>query len=228
MLEQYLRQAMLLLEEGALPRQVDAALEAFGMAMGPFRMSDLAGNDVGWRIRKRRYVEKPDIAYSRIADRLCEAGRFGQKTGKRWYSYEPGQRKAIPDPGVDALIAGASRGAWHLPGQSTIRSRSSAVAFSRSSTRARLLRRASRFGHRIDVVYLAGYGFPRYRGGPMFHADSLAGTHRVVDAGAFSGGTASRCRVLGAGAVAPPPGRRRQDLQRTLTRALGAEFSKNA
>src|SRR4029450_971887 len=75
------------------------------MAMGPFRMSDLAGNDVGWRIRKRRYVEKPHITYSRIADRLCEAGRFGQKTGKGWYAYEPGQRKAVPDRAVDALIA---------------------------------------------------------------------------------------------------------------------------
>ena len=98
MVEQYLRQAMFLLEEGASPPQVDAALEDFGMAMGPFRMSDLAGNDVGWRIRKRRYVEKPHVAYSRIADRLCEAGRFGQKTGKGWYAYEPGQRKAIAGP----------------------------------------------------------------------------------------------------------------------------------
>jgi 3-hydroxyacyl-CoA dehydrogenase len=90
MVEQYLRQAMFLLEDGASPQQVDAALEGFGMAMGPFRMSDLAGNDVGWRIRKRRYVEKPHISYSRIADRLCELGRFGQKTGSGWYRYEPG------------------------------------------------------------------------------------------------------------------------------------------
>jgi 3-hydroxyacyl-CoA dehydrogenase len=105
MVEQYLRQAMFLLEEGASPQQVDAALEAFGMAMGPFRMSDLAGNDVGWRIRKRRYVEKPDVVYSRIADRLCEEGRFGQKTGKGWYAYETGRRAAIPDPAVETLIA---------------------------------------------------------------------------------------------------------------------------
>jgi 3-hydroxyacyl-CoA dehydrogenase len=85
MLEQYIRQAMFLLEEGASPAQVDRALERFGMAMGPFRMSDLAGNDIGWHIRKRRYVEKPDVVYSRIADRLCELGRFGQKTGSGWY-----------------------------------------------------------------------------------------------------------------------------------------------
>jgi 3-hydroxyacyl-CoA dehydrogenase len=81
MIEHYLRQALFLVDEGASPAQVDAALEKFGMAMGPFRMSDLAGLDIGWRIRQRRYVEKPHVAYSRIADRLCEQGRFGQKTG---------------------------------------------------------------------------------------------------------------------------------------------------
>src|SRR5204863_8182421 len=105
MIEQYLRQAMFLLDEGASPQQVDRALERFGMAMGPFRMSDLAGNDVGWYIRKRRYVEKPNLVYSRIADRLCELGRFGQKTGLGWYRYETGRRDALPDPTVDALIA---------------------------------------------------------------------------------------------------------------------------
>src|SRR5207342_713872 len=90
MLEQYIRQAMFLLEEGASPAQVDRALERFGMAMGPFRMSDLAGNDIGWHIRKRRYVEKPDVVYSRVADCLCELGRFGQKTGSGWYRYAVG------------------------------------------------------------------------------------------------------------------------------------------
>src|SRR5204863_9803031 len=84
MVEHYLRQAMFLLEEGASPSQVDRALEKFGMAMGPFRMSDLAGNDIGWSIRKRRYVEKPNLVYSRIADRLCELGRFAQTTGLGW------------------------------------------------------------------------------------------------------------------------------------------------
>jgi 3-hydroxyacyl-CoA dehydrogenase len=105
MVEQYLRQAFFLLEEGASPQQVDGALEKFGMAMGPFRMSDLAGNDIGWSIRKRRYVEKPQVRYSKIADRLCEMGRFGQKTGIGWYRYEPGRRDALPDPVVDELIA---------------------------------------------------------------------------------------------------------------------------
>ena len=104
MVEQYLRQAFFLLEEGASPQQVDRALEKFGMAMGPFRMSDLAGNDIGWYIRKRRYVEKPHVVYSKIADRLCELGRFGQKTGMGWYQYPPGRRDALPDPVVDAMI----------------------------------------------------------------------------------------------------------------------------
>src|SRR5437763_15318607 len=76
------------------------------MAMGPFRMSDLAGNDVGWRIRKRRYVEKPQMRYSRIADRLCEQGRYGQKIGAGWYRYEAGRRDALPDPAVESMIAG--------------------------------------------------------------------------------------------------------------------------
>ena len=85
MLEQYVRQAEFLLEEGARPQQVDRALEDFGMAMGPFAMGDLAGNDIGWPIRKRRYVEKPEVTYSRIGRPLCERGRFGQKTGAGWY-----------------------------------------------------------------------------------------------------------------------------------------------
>src|SRR5207249_3610645 len=106
MIEHYLRQAMFIVDEGASPQQVDRALEKFGMAMGPFRMSDLTGNDVGWYIRKRRYVEKPNIVYSKIADRLCEQGRFGQKTGLGWYRYEAGKRDAIPDPAVDQLIGG--------------------------------------------------------------------------------------------------------------------------
>src|SRR6185369_967734 len=105
MVEHYLRQALFLVEEGASPKQVDAALEKFGMAMGPFRMSDLAGLDIGWAIRKRRYVEKPDVPYSRVADKLCEQGRFGQKTGAGWYRYEAGKRDAIPDPAVDDMIA---------------------------------------------------------------------------------------------------------------------------
>jgi 3-hydroxyacyl-CoA dehydrogenase len=180
MVEQYLRQAMFLLEEGASPQQVDAALEAFGMAMGPFRMSDLAGNDVGWRIRKRRYVEKPQVVYSKIADRLCEEGRFGQKTGKGWYAYETGRRAAIPDPAVDTLIARHRAELGIVPRTIDDAEIVGRCVLSLLNEGARLLEEGIALrASDIDVVYLAGYGFPRYRGGPMFHAD-LAGLPRVV------------------------------------------------
>ncbi|HNK17054.1 MAG TPA: 3-hydroxyacyl-CoA dehydrogenase NAD-binding domain-containing protein, partial [Piscinibacter sp.] len=105
MIEQYSRQAGFLLEEGATPQQVDKAIEKFGFAMGPFRMGDLAGNDVGWYIRKRRYLEKPNLRYSKTADLLCEMGRFGQKTQAGWYDYVAGKRDAIPSKLVEDMIA---------------------------------------------------------------------------------------------------------------------------
>ncbi|MFI4951903.1 MAG: 3-hydroxyacyl-CoA dehydrogenase NAD-binding domain-containing protein [Burkholderiales bacterium] len=182
MIEQYLRQAFFLLEEGASPQQVDRALEKFGMAMGPFRMSDLAGNDVGWYIRKRRYVEKPQIVYSRIADRLCELGRFGQKAGLGWYRYESGRRDALPDPAVDALIASYRAEHGMIPraiGDQEIVER---CIYALVNEGAHVLEdgialRASD----IDVVYLTGYGFPPYRGGPMRYADTV-GLYRVIRA----------------------------------------------
>jgi len=144
------------------------------MAMGPFRMSDLAGNDVGWYIRKRRYVEKPDLVYSRIADRLCELGRFGQKTGLGWYRYQSGRRDALPDPAVDALIADYRREHAFAPrkiGEQEIVERCILALVNEG---ARLLDEGIALrASDIDVVYLAGYGFPRYRGGPMFYADTL-------------------------------------------------------
>jgi 3-hydroxyacyl-CoA dehydrogenase len=172
MVEQYLRQAMFLLDEGASPAQVDRALEQFGMAMGPFRMSDLAGNDIGWAIRKRRYVEKPDLAYSRIADRLCERGRYGQKTGAGWYRYEAGSREALPDPAVDEMIAAYRKEKGITPraiGDEEIVDR---CIYALTNEGARLLEEgiAARASD-IDMVYLTGYGFPKHRGGPMLHAD---------------------------------------------------------
>jgi 3-hydroxyacyl-CoA dehydrogenase len=180
MLEQYLRQAMFLLEEGASPAQVDQALERFGMAMGPFRVSDLAGNDVGWYIRKRRYVEKPTVTYSRIADRLCELGRFGQKTGLGWYRYEAGRRDAIPDPAVDALIAGYREERRFAPRKITDDEIVERCIFALVNEGAQLLdEKIALRASDIDVVYLAGYGFPRYRGGPMCYADTV-GLYNVV------------------------------------------------
>ncbi|MGZ5583473.1 MAG: 3-hydroxyacyl-CoA dehydrogenase family protein, partial [Usitatibacter sp.] len=180
MVEQYLRQALFLLEEGASPQQVDAALEKIGFAMGPFRMSDLAGNDIGWAIRKRRYREKPNVIYSRIADRLCELGRFGQKTGSGWYRYEAGRRDAIPDPAVDEMIAAYRKEKGITPrkiGNDEIVER---CVLALVNEGARILEEgiASRASD-IDMVYLTGYGFPLHRGGPMLYADMM-GLYNVV------------------------------------------------
>src|SRR5947207_2797480 len=104
MLEKYVQQSLFLLDEGATPAQVDAALQKWGLAMGPFAMYDMAGNDIGWEIRKRRAKERPEMVYSKFADRICELGWFGQKTGKGFYRYEAGNRKPIPDPEVETLL----------------------------------------------------------------------------------------------------------------------------
>ncbi|KAB0631841.1 3-hydroxyacyl-CoA dehydrogenase [Burkholderia stagnalis] len=174
MIEQYIRQALFMLEEGALPAQVDRAIEKFGFAMGPFRMSDLAGNDIGWAIRKRRYVENPGLHYSKIADRLCEQGRFGQKTGAGWYDYVPGDRKAKPSALVDEMVVAYSqeRGvARRKIGDDEIVER---LVFALVNEGAKILEEkiASKASD-IDMVYLTGYGFPLWRGGPMLYADTV-------------------------------------------------------
>jgi 3-hydroxyacyl-CoA dehydrogenase len=173
MVEQYLRQAMFVVEEGATPAAVDAALERFGMAMGPFRMSDLAGLDIGWKIRQRRYVERPQVPWSRLGDRLCEQGRFGQKTGAGWYRYAPGKRDALPDPAVDAIVEKYRHERCIAPRRIPDDEIVDRCILALVAEGARVLddgiaQRASD----IDVVYLTGYGFPRHRGGPMFYADT--------------------------------------------------------
>jgi len=182
MLEQYIRQAFFLLEEGATPRQIDRAVEKWGMAMGPFRMSDLAGNDIGWAIRKRRYRERPNMKYSKIADRLCEQGRFGQKTGLGWYRYEAGRRDAIPDPAVEKMVAdyGAEIGVkGRKIGDEEIVQR---LVYALVNEGAAILEEGiAQRASDIDMVYLTGYGFPLYRGGPMFYADEV-GLYNVVGA----------------------------------------------
>src|SRR5881296_2208685 len=181
MVEQYIRQALFLLEEGATPSQVDRAMESWGMAMGPFRMSDLAGNDIGWAIRKRRYRERPDFKYSKIADRLCEQGRFGQKTGLGWYRYEAGRREALPDPAVEQMIVdyreeiGAQRRA--IDDDEIVHR----LIFALVNEGSAILQEGiSSRASDIDMVYLTGYGFPLHRGGPMLYADEV-GLYNVVD-----------------------------------------------
>jgi 3-hydroxyacyl-CoA dehydrogenase len=175
MLEQYVRQALFMLDEGASPVEVDTAIESFGFAMGPFRMSDLAGNDIGWHIRKRRYVEQPDLIYSRIADKLCELGRFGQKTNAGWYDYRAGDRTAIPSPVVDDLIA-KHREAIRTPQRRIDRAEIvDRLVYSLVNEGAKILdERIAQRASDIDIVYLMGYGFPIHRGGPMFYADSVS------------------------------------------------------
>ena len=182
MIEQYSRQAGFLLDEGATPQQVDKAAEKFGFAMGPFRMGDLAGNDIGWAIRKRRVVEKPGMKYSASADRLCELGRFGQKTGKGWYDYQAGKRDAIPSQEVLDMIDAHRKAIGITPRKISDEEIVQRLVFSLVNEGAHILEDgiASKSGD-IDMVYLTGYGFPIYRGGPMHYASEL-GLINVVQA----------------------------------------------
>ena len=171
MINQYSQQALLLLEEGASPRQVDAAIEKFGFAMGPFRMSDLAGNDISWHIRKRHYAEHPRQRKMRIADRVCELGRFGQKSGLGWYRYEAGRRDAIPDPVVDKIIAEERKALKIEPRKIADAEIVDRLLYALVNEGAHILEEGiAQRASDIDVVYLAGYGFPVQRGGPMFYA----------------------------------------------------------
>jgi 3-hydroxyacyl-CoA dehydrogenase len=172
MLEHYGKQANYLLEEGASPRQVDAAMEAFGFAMGPFRVGDLAGNDIGWNIRKRRRAQKTDYKFSTLPDKLCEAGRFGQKTGAGWYEYPDGPRKPQPSKVVDEMLAAHRREIGVTPRKIEDAEIVDRLVFALVNEGARILdEKIAARASDVDVVYLTGYGFPPFRGGPMFHAD---------------------------------------------------------
>jgi 3-hydroxyacyl-CoA dehydrogenase len=168
MLHQRGLQAEKLILEGALPHQVDKVLADFGFPMGPFAMSDLAGLDVGWRIRKGRGVTSP------VADRICELGRFGQKTGAGYFRYEKGDRTPIPDPDVEKIITevAAEQGITrrHIADDEILQR----LLYPMVNEGAKILEekiaiRASD----IDVIWVYGYGWPVYRGGPMFWADSI-------------------------------------------------------
>ncbi|HEU0203000.1 MAG TPA: 3-hydroxyacyl-CoA dehydrogenase NAD-binding domain-containing protein [Burkholderiaceae bacterium] len=173
MLEQYSRQSGFLLEEGASVQQIDRALEKFGFAMGPFRVGDLAGNDIGWAIRKRRYVEKPEITYSKIGDKICELGRYGQKTGAGWYRYEPGKRDPIVDPVVEEIVANARQELGITPRKISDAEIVERCVYALVNEGARILEEGIALrASDIDMVYLTGYGFPLHRGGPMHYAES--------------------------------------------------------
>jgi 3-hydroxyacyl-CoA dehydrogenase len=175
MFDPYVREANFLVEEGAAVAEVDAALTGFGMAMGPLAVIDLAGLDVGWRIRKEyRDAERPGRPAYRVEDRLCEAGHFGQKTGAGWYRYEAGSRAALPNPDAARLAEEAAREAGverRAIGAEEVVER---TVYALVNEGARILEEgiALRAGD-IDIVYVYGYGFPAHRGGPMWYADTV-------------------------------------------------------
>ena len=182
MIEQYSRQAGFLIEEGCTPAQVDKAVEKFGFAMGPFRMGDLAGNDIGWAIRKRRALERPGMKYSKTADLLCEMGRYGQKTGAGWYDYQAGKRDAIPSALVVDMIEKHRQSKGITPRKISDEEIVQRLVFSLINEAAHILEEGiAGKASDIDMVYLTGYGFPIFRGGPMLYADQV-GLFNVVEA----------------------------------------------
>ena len=181
MLHQYGREAQFLVEEGARPQDVDGALYNFGMAMGPLAVGDLAGLDVGWRIRKEHaHLRVAGERYPLVADRLCEMGRYGQKTGAGWYKYDE-NRKAIPDPEVDKLIE-------EVAAEQGIKRRTITEDEIIERTQYALINEGAKILEEgialravdIDIIYLNGYGYPARRGGPMWYADTV-GLKKVYD-----------------------------------------------
>jgi len=173
------RECLFMLEEGALPRDIDAALTEFGFAMGPLAVGDLAGLDIGWRnANLRRQLRELPGRDCDLLDRLVASGRLGQKTGAGWYRYEAGSRKPIPDPVVEALLTEHSRERGitrrTIPPAEIVER----CLFGMINEAGHILEEgvASRPSD-VDVVWLTGYGFPRYRGGPLFYADRLGIAH---------------------------------------------------
>jgi 3-hydroxyacyl-CoA dehydrogenase len=169
----YRKQCEYMLEDGALPHEIDAAMEAFGLPMGPFAVFDLAGLDIAWARRKRLAATRdPAERYVRIADQLCELGRFGQKSGAGWYVYENGKRR--PDAGVTSIIEAEAR-------RSGVQRRSIGAEEIRTRIIAAMVNEGARIlgegmaqrASDIDLVFINGYGWPAWRGGPMFQADRM-------------------------------------------------------
>ena len=174
MFHHYVRESVFLLEEGASVEEVDGAMHEFGMAMGPLAVGDLAGLDVGWRIRKEyRHLEKPGVRQPFAGDRLCELGRYGQKTGAGWYKYDA-NRQATADPEVGALVKQWATEAGIPQRKISPEEIVERCIYALVNEGARILEEG--FALRavdIDIIYLNGYGFPAYRGGPMWHADTV-------------------------------------------------------
>jgi len=170
----YRREAQFLVEEGANIEALDHALSEFGMAMGPLATGDLAGLDVGWRIRKEyRHLELPGVRQPFAEDRLCELGRYGQKTGGGWYKYDD-QRRATPDPLVAELIAKSVAEAGIAQRQILAAEITDRCLYALVNEGARILEEGYALrASDIDIIYINGYGFPAHRGGPMWYADTV-------------------------------------------------------
>ncbi|MDE0779680.1 MAG: 3-hydroxyacyl-CoA dehydrogenase NAD-binding domain-containing protein [Alphaproteobacteria bacterium] len=174
MLAPYFRQADFLVEEGALPQDVDRVIESFGFRMGPFRVYDLAGLDISWAIEKRRAETRPaDERFSPLLERICELDRYGQKTGAGWYAYEDG-RKAVPDPLIETMLTDRSAEMGINRRGISDEEIMQRCVYSLINEGAKILEEnlAIRSSD-VDVIWLHGYGFPRWRGGPMFYADTV-------------------------------------------------------
>jgi 3-hydroxyacyl-CoA dehydrogenase len=186
MLGPYLREAQFLVEEGASVEAVNQALYDFGVAMGPLAMSDLAGLDVGWRIRQEfKHLEPPGVRQPLVADLLCEMGRFGQKTGRGWSQYDE-SRNASPDPETAALVEKTARAAGIERRTIAAEEIVDRCVFALINEGARLLEEGIALrSSDIDVVYLNGYGFPAWRGGPMFYADTVGLANVLTRVGEF-------------------------------------------
>ena len=184
----YRQAADFMMEDGASPYQIDRALREFGFPMGPFQVSDLAGGDIGWATRKRRAATRdPHARYVQIADRICERGWFGQKTGRGWYLYPDGARTGSEDPEVLAIIDAERTRAGIAP-----RSFSDEQIVRRYM--AAMINEGANVVHQrialrpldVDVVFLSGYGFPRHRGGPMKYADMVGLPQVLADIREFA------------------------------------------
>jgi len=181
MFHHYVRESVFLVEEGASPEFVDKALYDFGMALGPLATGDLAGLDVGWRIRKEyRHLEKPGVRQPIVGDRLCELGRFGQKAGAGWYKYDE-SRRAIPDHELNALVRKCAIQAGIPQREISSQEIVERCIYALVNEGARVLDESIAWrAVDIDIIYVDGYGFPAYRGGPMWYADAV-GLRNVYD-----------------------------------------------
>ena len=182
MFHHYQREAQFLLEEGAKVEEVDGVLSGYGMAMGPLAVGDLAGLDVGWRIRKEfKHLEPQGIRQPLVADQICELGRYGQKTGAGWYKYEAGNRKPIPDPEVEAIIEKSANEAGIKRRKISADEILDRTLYALVNEGANILSEGIALRSvDIDMLYILGYGHAAYRGGPMWYADSV-GLKEVYD-----------------------------------------------